>query len=110
MASNNWKNQERRIARMFGSHRTPLSGINSRHTSSDIIHEKLYVECKYRKRIAILDLMEGVIEEAKKEDKIPVLALKSRECQDDFFLLRKKDLLQISALVKECDKKSGCNA
>lgn len=47
MADKAWKAYERRVARFFGSERTPLSGINSRHdTSSDSLHSTLYVETK----------------------------------------------------------------
>ena len=95
-----WKVQERRIAKMFGVKRTPLSGIHSLHTQSDIIHEKLFIECKYRKKIAILDLFSEVIEKAKKENKIPILAVKSKKLRDDYFLLRAKDLVKIARLVK----------
>jgi len=48
MPDKSWKKQERRIAKLFGTRRTPLSGYLSLHTKSDIIHDKLFVECKYR--------------------------------------------------------------
>ena len=40
------KTQERRVARFFGTERTPLSGGASRHTRSDTLHPKLYIEVK----------------------------------------------------------------
>lgn len=40
------KTQERRVARYFGVERTPLSGGASRHTRSDTLHPKLYIEVK----------------------------------------------------------------
>lgn len=96
-----WKAQERRIAKMFGSRRTPLSGIHSLHTGSDVIHNRLYIECKYRKRIAILDIFNEIIEAAKKENKIPVLAIKSKELKDDYIVMRIQDLEKIAKELKE---------
>ena len=52
--SKSWKAYERRVARYFGSERTPLSGGNSRHTRSDSLHERLYIECKSNMQIKIL--------------------------------------------------------
>jgi len=95
-----WKKQERRIAKKFGTSRTPLSGSRSLHTGSDIIHPKLYVECKYRKRISVLDEFPGVAKRAKEENKIPVMAIKSRELKDDFFLIRAKDLEEVAKELK----------
>jgi hypothetical protein len=40
------KAHERRVARWFGTERTPLSGGASRHTRSDTLHPKLYIEVK----------------------------------------------------------------
>jgi len=99
-----WKAQERRIGKMFGAKRTPLSGSRSLHTGSDIIHEKLYVECKYRKKIAILDLFPEVMEKAKKENKIPVMAVKSKMLKDDYFLIRAKDLETVATELREVPK------
>jgi len=45
--SKTWKSVELRIAKAFGTARTPLSGSNSRHTSSDTLHSKLYIEIKH---------------------------------------------------------------
>jgi hypothetical protein len=43
----NWKGYERKVAKYFGTNRTPLSGINSRHdTHSDTLHPSLYIEVK----------------------------------------------------------------
>jgi hypothetical protein len=46
MADKRWKEFERRVARAFGTERTPLSGGNSKHTHSDTLHPELYIECK----------------------------------------------------------------
>lgn len=46
-----WKAFEREIAKIFGSFRVPLSGINSRHNAGDVIIPdgfSMLVECKTR--------------------------------------------------------------
>ncbi|HUW95561.1 MAG TPA: hypothetical protein VMW58_07215 [Anaerolineae bacterium] len=73
-----WKAFERRIAKSLGTERTPLSGIASKHTRSDTLHPILYVECKYRSRLAISDWYEQADDRALTEDKMPVLALQKR--------------------------------
>ena len=45
---------EYRCARYWGGRRTPLSGSNSGHTGADIIHARLYVECKHAQTYATL--------------------------------------------------------
>lgn len=95
-----WKKQERRVAKEFGARRTPLSGSESLHTGSDVIHEKLYIECKYRKRISVLDEFASVIKKAKEENKIPVMSVKSKTLKDDYFLMRAKDLEAIAMQLK----------
>ena len=41
-----WKNRERLVAKFFGGMRNALSGINSKVTHSDVIHDNLFIECK----------------------------------------------------------------
>lgn len=43
-----WKKFERSVARFFGAERTALSGSNSKISSSDSTHDRLYIECKLR--------------------------------------------------------------
>jgi hypothetical protein len=44
-----WKNRERLVARNFlVGIRNALSGINSKVTHSDVIHDSLFIECKLR--------------------------------------------------------------
>ncbi len=70
-----WKAFERRIAKSLGTERTPLSGISSRHTSSDTLHPDLYVECKWRKRSLVHTLFTIVCKQAKVERKVPVMVM-----------------------------------
>lgn len=70
-----WKRREREIAAYFGTERTPLSGGNSKHTRSDTLHDKLFVEAKYRQRSAVWTLFESTDELAAQESKLPLLTL-----------------------------------
>lgn len=47
-AKNRGRKAEARVADFFGTVRTPLSGSNSRHTASDTLHERLFIEVKAR--------------------------------------------------------------
>lgn len=75
MTDKTWKALERRIAENLGTVRTPLSGGNSRHTTSDTLHPSLYVECKQRRVSALHTLFQKVRTEATKESKNPVLVI-----------------------------------
>lgn len=70
-----WKARERQIAAYFGSERTPLSGGNSKHTRSDTLSSVFYVEAKFRKNQPVLRLYEDTESKARKEGKIPIVAL-----------------------------------
>lgn len=48
-----WKAVEGRIAKIFHSTRTPLSGSNSKHTMSDTLHKELYIEIKHGEAMMI---------------------------------------------------------
>jgi hypothetical protein len=87
-----WKAHELRTARRLGGARNPLSGSHSRHSRGDIIHPSLYVECKYRKRFALLTLMRAVEDKAKDEKKRPVLVLQERNARQAYALIRLNDL------------------
>ena len=77
-ARETWKKFERKVAKKLGGVRNPLSGSHSRHTSGDVIHDKFYVECKYREKFSIVSLYDEVREKARKEGKIPLLVIKQK--------------------------------
>ena len=90
-----WKKHERRTAKKIGTNRNPLSGGASRHTRSDTLHDKLYIECKHAKRIAVVNLMHGVEVKAKKEKKIPVIVLHHTGEHFSYWLIREDKLKDI---------------
>mgnify|MGYP000423855145 CR=1 FL=1 len=83
MARSTWKKLERRVARFFGSERTPLSGGNSKHTRSDSLHPDLFIEAKHKKEMPVWDWYKEF--ENFVEGGIPALELKQN--QDDLSLV-----------------------
>jgi len=64
-ARGTWKARERKVAREFGTERTPLSGGGSRHTRSDSLHAKLYMEQKLREKHSAITLWRDTAKKAK---------------------------------------------
>lgn len=95
MNRNTWKQGERRIARMFGSERTPLSGGNSKHTRSDSLHDKLFIEIKHRKNQVAEKIWNEVKENAKTEKKIPLIILIKKNHPEPLILCRLSDVKKI---------------
>ena len=50
MADKAWKSFERRVAKLIGGERIPVSG-RQRGYAADIAHPWLGVECKYRRKL-----------------------------------------------------------
>ncbi len=71
-----WKAVERRVAKLFHTRRTPLSGRSSQHgTSSDSLHPELYLEVKHRQKHSAVELFRDTKAKATKEGKRPVVIL-----------------------------------
>jgi len=96
MPTNTWKSRERQVAAFFSAKRTPLSGINSGHTSADVIHKRLFIEQKHRKRHSILTLFRAVKKLARKENKIPVVTLTEHGRQGFWILVHSSDLTAVA--------------
>ena len=96
MADKLWKKFERRAARFFGAERNPLSGGNARHSRSDSLHDTLYIECKYSKRHAIVNLWDKSKPLADKEKKIPVVVLGVRGRHGFWVMCHSDDLTAVA--------------
>ena len=96
MPTTTWKGRERQVAKYFGGDRTPLSGNNSKHTGADVIHERLFVEHKHRKRHSILTLFEKVKRLALKENKLPVVSISESGRHGFWILVHSQDLLAVA--------------
>lgn len=80
MGDHAWKKTERRIARYLGAERNPLSGGNARHSRSDSLHPKIFVETKHGKGVpktwaAVRKLFAETAEKAAVEGKIPLVVI-----------------------------------
>jgi hypothetical protein len=95
-----WKTFERIVARDFGTERNPLSGENSRHdTNSDSLHKRVYIEAKRDQKYfgkTFRDLVHDTFEKAKREKKIPMIALKEKGKQGYLIVVRSTDLKKLA--------------
>lgn len=69
-----WKGFERRIAKIFGGKRS-LRGDDFSKSDSDILHDKLIIECKYRKTIDRKEIdkqLEGYAKRVINKRKLPI--------------------------------------
>lgn len=82
MSDKTWKAEERRIAEMFGTRRTPLSGQNSGHTGADTLHPTLFIEAKQRAKIPFWTTWMEVRARARTEGKQPILVMHKKGSPD----------------------------
>lgn len=99
-AKETWKSLERRLCRLFGGKRTPLSGSNSQHgTSSDCIntdYPELYLEIKMRQSFLHHKIFEDVEEKAKLEKRTPILITHKKNAKTGaLVILRMEDFLEL---------------
>ena len=90
-----WKNRERLVSRFFGGVRNALSGINSKITHSDVIHDNLFIECKLRAKHTVVSLWDETAKLAKLEGKIPVIALCEKNRPGFWVMVHSSDLSKI---------------
>ena len=95
MADKTWKAFERRVADFFHGKRNPLSGGNSGHTQADVIHDRLFIECKCREKFAVISLWDATKILADKEHKTPVVCLHENGRKGFFILVHSDDLLKL---------------
>lgn len=94
-----WKKAEGKVAKFFGSTRTPLSGGNSKITRSDSLHPSIYIENKYREKHAILKLYDDTAEKAKKEGKLPIITLEEKGRSGFWMILKSEDFGRLIELL-----------
>ena len=87
-----WKNRERLVARFFGGVRNALSGINSKVTHSDVVHDRLFIECKLRAKHSVISLWDDTAKLAKEEGKTPVIALCEKNRPGFWIMVHSSDL------------------
>jgi len=82
-----WKRAERKAAEAIGGKRNPLSGGNSGHTRSDIIHPTIYLEMKYRKSFAVVEQIRKEEVKAKKEGKVAIMGFQQKGIHTRYYLI-----------------------
>jgi len=98
-----WKATERRIAKQFGTTRTPLSGSNSGGTQSDTLHERLYIEVKERKRLPewFTKTVKDTKIKAVEENKVPLTVFHQKGDSDDYVILNISDIILLAKEIKD---------
>jgi hypothetical protein len=100
-----WKRRERSSAALFGARRQPLSGSGGRDdfTASDSNHEHLFIETKLRASWSVRTLFDRTRILARKEGKVPVLALASKRRPGCLLVVDSADLPALLAAYADGD-------
>ena len=105
MADKTWKKFERTVANFFGCSRT---GPMQARDANDIDHDVIHCQCKHSKRHAIITVWDAAKAVAKRDDKIPVVAIKQKG-RHGWWILCKSDDLQAVANQRFCAKVDGAD-
>jgi hypothetical protein len=97
-----WKRRERQAAHLFGAERQPGSGSAGRadQTRSDSTHDHLFVETKLRASPAIRTLWEKTAALARREGKVPVLAIYAKGKPGALIVVHEMHLANVAAELK----------
>ena len=86
----NWKNLERKTAKLLGGKRNSR-GMDFSLSIGDVEHPLFSIECKYRAKISGF-LKDGIKQAMKYHpDKIPVLVLKEKNMRGELVVMRLQD-------------------
>ena len=83
------------MATFFHGQRNPLSGRNSKHTAADVIHDRLFIECKLRKKHTVVTLWDETKALADKEGKTPVVVLCEKNPPRFWIMVHSLDFLKL---------------
>jgi hypothetical protein len=70
--------------------------MNSRHTGSDSLHPRLFIETKYKARWSVLTIWRKAREIAIKENKTPLMCLKEKGKEGFWLLVHSDDLITVA--------------
>ena len=91
-----WKKRERDVAGFFDGQRTALSGGNGNITRADVMHDKLFIECKLRAKHTVVSLWDDTAKLAKEEEKTPVIALCEKNRPGFWVMVHSSDLYKLT--------------
>lgn len=92
-----WKSFERKVAKDFGTTRTPLSGMVKTITNSDTLHPKIYVECKLR--ADDFNFWEE-FEASRNRNKLYYYKVTKSSTGNDLYLFDSEDFFKLIKLIK----------
>jgi len=92
MSDKSWKRRERQIAEFF--HGKRIIPADTR-TSGDVLHPKLYIEVKERKKHTAVSLWDDTKGKADKEKKTPVVCLCEKGRPGFWILVKSDDFLKL---------------
>lgn len=97
MADKTWKSAERKIAKLLGGEREPVSG-RQRGYKADVAHDTLSIEVKHWQKLPnwLHDAM-AQAEASKKGKQFPAVILheKGMDYEDCFTILRLSDIIEL---------------
>lgn len=93
-----WKAFERRAAILFDGVRSAFSGSKPwiSGTRSDIKHDRLYVECKWRQQHSLMTLWRATAEKARHEYKIPIICIAEKNKRGCLICFHSDDLERLA--------------
>ena len=91
-----WKKRERDVAGFFDGQRTALSAGNGKITRADVMHDKLFIECKLRAKHTVVSLWDDTAKLAKEEEKTPVIALCEKNRPGFWVMVHSSDLYKLT--------------
>jgi hypothetical protein len=94
-----WKAVERKIAKLFGTERSPCSGMSGKMTASDTLHERLFIEVKYRAKNVVATWFKQAEQKGKKEGKLPVIVLHIKGTHTWLAICSLSDMPQVASYL-----------
>ena len=95
MADKPWKAFERWVNRYFGGKSRAKAHFGYEKGNSDIIHDLLHVQCKYRKKNTVVDWWFDA-KKYSKDGRIPVVAIKKHGMKGCLFVIHSNDLVAVA--------------
>jgi len=103
-----WKGLERKTAQVLGGERIPCSGVSGIKLKGDVLHDRFFIECKYRSHFYVYRVFKKAKEQASKIKKhpplIPLVILKEKYEQGELVVLGLEDFQKLITLEKEKDE------
>ena len=105
---NTWKGLERKVAKILNGERIPCSGVSGIRLKGDVLHDRFFVECKFRERLFVYSVFQKAKEQASKIKKlpplIPLLVLKQKYKKGELVVLDLNDFQRLIGLEKKEDE------